>query len=124
MQLYDYRADAQRVYETLLDRGIGIVPTDVGYVIVACDPDAIWKIFEVKKRKPDKLNAICGCKAMHLELHDLPDDRRAIVSAVTEAYDLPMGTAREGAFSTTLRSPGCGRTCLNRRPTRARSRCF
>ena len=30
---------------------------------------------------------------MHISLHDLPDDRRAIVSAITEEWDLPMGTA-------------------------------
>ena len=65
----------------------------MGYVIVACDPEAVWRIFRAKKRKPEKLNAVCGCKEMHLGLHDVPDDRRAIVSAITEEWDLPMGTA-------------------------------
>ena len=93
MRLHDYETDARRVYEALAEGGIGIVPTDVGYVIVACAPDAIWRIFEAKRRKPEKLNAVCGCREMHLELHDVPDDRREIVSAITELHDLPMGTA-------------------------------
>ena len=93
MRLHDFETDARRVYNVLAGGGVGIVPTDVGYVIVACDADAVWRIFEAKRRKPDKLNALCGCQEMHLALHDLPDDRRAVVAAVTEAGDLPMGAA-------------------------------
>ncbi|PPR11466.1 MAG: hypothetical protein CFH41_01051 [Alphaproteobacteria bacterium MarineAlpha11_Bin1] len=93
MAIYNYDADAQRVYAILKDGGIGVIPTHVGYVIVACEPEAIWRIFTAKKRKPEKLNAVIGCKEMHLELHDLPDERRLIVEAITEEWDLPMGTA-------------------------------
>jgi tRNA A37 threonylcarbamoyladenosine synthetase subunit TsaC/SUA5/YrdC len=92
MRLYDYEADARRVFGALAKGGIGIIPTDVGYVILGMAPEAIWRIFEVKRRKPEKLNAMCGCREMHLALHDLPDERRKIVSAITEAYDLPLGT--------------------------------
>jgi tRNA A37 threonylcarbamoyladenosine synthetase subunit TsaC/SUA5/YrdC len=91
--IHDYEGDAQRVYNILKNGGISVIPTFVGYVIVACDPDAVWRIFEAKKRKPDKLNAVVGCKEMHLALHDLSNERRAIVSAITEEWDLPMGTA-------------------------------
>ena len=93
MDFGNEQADAARVYEVLAGGGIGIVPTDVGYVIVACDPEAIWRIFEVKRRKPDKLNAVCGCSEMHAALHDLPGDRRDIVAAITEQCGLPLGTA-------------------------------
>ncbi|MEC7489299.1 MAG: Sua5/YciO/YrdC/YwlC family protein [Pseudomonadota bacterium] len=93
MTIFDYEKDAQRVYDVLRLGGIGVIPTHVGYVIVACDPDAVWRIFKAKKRKPEKLNAVCGCNEMHLDLHELPAARRAIVSAVTEEWDLPMGTA-------------------------------
>ena len=92
MSFQDYERDAQRVYETLLRGGIGIVPTDVGYVVLGIAAEAIWKIFEVKRRRPDKLNAMCGCAEMHRELHVLNDDRRAIVSAIVDDADLPMGT--------------------------------
>tara|TARA_Y100000588_G_scaffold273881_1_gene289813 strand:+ start:184 stop:873 length:690 start_codon:yes stop_codon:yes gene_type:complete len=93
MTVFNYEADAERVYDILKQGGISVIPSHVGYVIVACDPEAIWRIFRAKKRKPEKLNAVCGCREMHLGLHDLPDDRRAIVTAITEEWDLPMGTA-------------------------------
>tara|TARA_B100000676_G_scaffold312312_1_gene385906 strand:+ start:6289 stop:6978 length:690 start_codon:yes stop_codon:yes gene_type:complete len=91
--IHNYELDARRVYDILKNGGISVIPSHVGYVVVACDPDAIWRIFRAKKRKPEKLNAVCGCREMHIALHDLPDDRRAIVSAITEEWDLPMGTA-------------------------------
>ena len=93
MTVFNYEADAERVYDVLKQGGISVIPSHVGYVIVACDPEAIWRIFRAKKCKPEKLNAVCGCREMHLGLHDLPDDRRAIVTAITEEWDLPMGTA-------------------------------
>jgi tRNA A37 threonylcarbamoyladenosine synthetase subunit TsaC/SUA5/YrdC len=92
MSLFDVEADARRVYEVLADGGVGIIPTDVGYVILGVTSEAIWKIFRAKRRKPEKLNAMCGCREMHETIHVLPDDRRAIVKAITEDYDLPLGT--------------------------------
>ena len=96
MSFQNYRDDAARVYETLVAGGIGIIPTDVGYVILGVARDAIWKIFEVKRRKPDKLNAMCGCLEMHRDLHVLDDDRRAVVSAIVGDANLPMGTVAPG----------------------------
>ena len=96
MSFHDYRADARRVYETLIAGGIGIIPTDVGYVILGVTGEAIWKIFEVKRRKPEKLNAMCGCMEMHRDLHLLDDDRRAVVSAIVGDANLPMGTVAPG----------------------------
>ena len=96
MTFNDYKADSRRVYETLLAGGIGIIPTDVGYVILGVTGEAIRKIFEVKRRKPDKLNAMCGCLEMHRDLHLLDDDRRAVVSAVVGDANLPMGTVAPG----------------------------
>ena len=99
MRLHNIDADARRVYDVLVDGGIGIIPTDVGYVILATTAAAIWKIFEVKRRKPDKLNAMCGCMEMHRDLHVLSGARRAIVSTVTETCDLPMGTVAPGRMA-------------------------
>jgi tRNA A37 threonylcarbamoyladenosine synthetase subunit TsaC/SUA5/YrdC len=92
MNLFDVEADAKRVYEVLTDGGIAIIPTDVGYVILGVTSEAIWKIFRAKRRKPEKLNAMCGCREMHLAIHELPEARRAIVRAITEDYGLPLGT--------------------------------
>ena len=96
MSLLDYAGDARRVYDTLVAGGIGIIPTDVGYVILGVTGEAIWKIFEVKRRKPEKLNAMCGCLEMHRDLHVLDDGRRAIVSAIIGDANLPMGTVAPG----------------------------
>ena len=79
MNAFDVDFDARRVYEVLVDGGIGIIPTDVGYVILGITSQAIWEIFRVKRRKPEKLNAMCGCREMHAAIHVLPDDRRNIV---------------------------------------------
>lgn len=91
MTLFDVAADSRRAYRVLVDGGVAIIPTDVGYVILGVASEAIWKIFRVKRRKPDKLNAMCGCAEMHLAIHDLTDARHAIVRAITEDYDLPLG---------------------------------
>ena len=91
MNVFDVDSDAWRVYEVLVDGGIGIIPTDVGYVILGITSQAIWEIFRVKRRKPEKLNAMCGCREMHAAIHDLPDDRRNIVKVITEDYSLPLG---------------------------------
>ena len=96
MTFQDHEADARRVYEVLVDGGIGIIPTDVGYVILGIGRAAIWKIFEVKRRKPDKLNAMCGCREMHRDLHALDDAGRAVVSAIVGDANLPMGTVAPG----------------------------
>ena len=91
MRLEDHEADARRVYEKLVEGGVGIVPTDVGYVILGIAAEAVRRIFRAKRRKPDKLNAMCGCAEMHRALHVLPDGRRELVAAVTGACDLPLG---------------------------------
>ena len=96
MLFQDYKADAKRVYDTLVAGGIGIIPTDVGYVILGVTAEAIWKIFRVKRRKPEKLNAMCGCLEMHRDLHVLENDRRSVVSAIVEDANLPMGTVAPG----------------------------
>ena len=96
MYFQDYRADARRVYETLFKGGIGIIPTDVGYVILGVTGEAIWKIFRVKRRKPEKLNAMCGCMEMHRNLHLLDEGARAVVSAIVGDANLPMGTVAPG----------------------------
>ena len=68
MNVFDYEADAQRVMKVILGGGIGIIPTTVGYVILAADADAINKIISVKQRGPTKLNAMIGNKSLHAAL--------------------------------------------------------
>ena len=92
MSMYDYDGDARRAMDVVLGGGIAIIPTSVGYVILATTTDAINQTIAVKRRGPTKLNAVVGCAAMHAALHVLDGHNRLIVRAITDDYDLPMGT--------------------------------
>lgn len=92
MRVFDYEGDAKRAMEVVLDGGIAIIPTTVGYVILGATTDAINRTIEVKQRGPSKLNAVIGCAAMHAALHKLDGRNREIVRTIIDGYDLPMGT--------------------------------
>ena len=92
MTPFNYQADAARAMEAILDGGIAIVPTTVGYVILATTTQAINRIIAVKRRGPQKLNAMIGNKSLHAALHVLGGRSRQAVRTITEDYDLPLGT--------------------------------
>lgn len=92
MRVFDYEGDARRAMDVVLDGGVAIVPTTVGYVILGATTDAINRTIEVKKRGPSKLNAVAGCASMHAALHKLEGRNREIVRTIIDGYDLPMGT--------------------------------
>jgi tRNA A37 threonylcarbamoyladenosine synthetase subunit TsaC/SUA5/YrdC len=92
MTPFDYETDAKRAMEVVLDGGIAIIPTTVGYVIVATTTEAIGKIISVKQRGPAKLNAMIGNRSLHAALHVLSARSREAVRMITDGYDLPMGT--------------------------------
>ena len=92
MRVFDYEGDARRAMEVVLGGGIAVIPTTVGYVMLAATAPAIDRIVEVKRRAPSKLNAMIGCTSMHAALHVLEGRNREIVRTVTQGYDLPMGT--------------------------------
>lgn len=98
MRVFDYEGDARRAMEVVLGGGIAVVPTTVGYVILAATTPAINRIIEVKRRAPSKLNAMIGCTAMHAALHVLEGRNREIVRTVTQGYDLPLGTVAPADF--------------------------
>jgi len=92
MTAFDYQADAARAMEAVLDGGIAIVPTTVGYVILATTTEAINRIISVKQRGPEKLNAMIGNPSLHAALHVLNGRSRQAVRTITDDYDLPLGT--------------------------------
>lgn len=92
MRMFDYEGDAKRAMEVVLNGGIAIVPTTVGYVILGATTDAINRTIDVKQRGPSKLNAVAGCASMHAALHKLEGRNRKIVRTIIDGYDLPMGT--------------------------------
>ncbi|NKB20516.1 MAG: hypothetical protein GKS01_08455 [Alphaproteobacteria bacterium] len=92
MSVFDIQGDARRAMDVILDGGIAIIPSYVGYVILGATTEAINKTIEVKERGPSKLNAVIGCASMHAALHQLDGHNREIVRTITQGYDLPMGT--------------------------------
>lgn len=92
MPFYDYEADARRAFDAVAGGGIAIIPCDIGYAVVGAAPAAIERAFKAKRRAPSKLNALTGCRALHHAVHDIDARGRAVVRAVTEDLDLPLGT--------------------------------
>jgi tRNA A37 threonylcarbamoyladenosine synthetase subunit TsaC/SUA5/YrdC len=84
--------DAERVFRTLRDGGIAIVPTSIGYAIVGSTSDAIRRTHKAKGRAPSKYNAFTGSQALHEDVHILDDYKRAMIRMLTVDYDLPVGT--------------------------------
>lgn len=92
MRLYDYEADARRVFGVIEGGGIAVVPMHVGYAIVGATSAAVRRIFAAKRRQPSKLNAITGSPELHRDLHIVDGRARSVVDAITRKYDLPLGT--------------------------------
>ena len=91
MSVIDPRADAQRAMTVMAQGGIAILPNDVGYSLIGATAPALHKIFATKRRAPSKLNAMLGNDELHRELHEVSERGRAIVQAIVQDYDLPLG---------------------------------
>lgn len=91
MAVIDPSADAERAFQVMKQGGIAILPNDVGYSLIAAHGPALRRIFDTKRRAPTKLNAMLGNDDLHRELHRVSERGRAIVQAITQDYDLPLG---------------------------------
>jgi len=87
----DIEGDARRAFETLKAGGIAIFPVDVGYTIAGGSQAALQRIFRTKGRAQTKLNAMVGDLAIHRSLHRLDARASAMVTMLTQGYDLPLG---------------------------------
>ena len=85
------KQDARKVFEVLKKGGVAIIPMDVGYGIIAIDPHALSRIFDAKKRKPNKRHAMIGTYSLHCDMHVLPSREADIVKLLTVDLDLPIG---------------------------------
>src|ERR1700761_9376 len=91
MAVLDIQGDARRAFDTLKSGGIAIFPVDVGYTIAGGSQASLQRIFNAKGRAPTKLNAMVGDMTTHRSLHRLDARASAMVAAVTEEYNLPLG---------------------------------
>lgn len=83
--------DAQAVFQVIKNGGIAIIPSNVGYGIVATDPEAVRRICVAKKRQPHKRHAMIGSYELHKQIHDLPPRQADMVRLLTVDLDLPVG---------------------------------
>ena len=83
-KLPNAEADALEVFKVLKAGGIAIVPTEVGYGIVAASSEGIERAFTAKQRKPGHTLGIIGTYDTHRQLHDLPDEKFEISRVMTQ----------------------------------------
>ena len=91
MPVLNPAADAQRAFTAMRSDGIAILPTDVGYSIIAATPTALQRIFMTKGRGPSKLNAMLGNDVLARRLYKLDTRGQDVLDAITQDYDLPLG---------------------------------
>ena len=78
------RADTDALFAALDAGGIGIVPLDVAYAVVATSAAGVRRIFEVKRRSYDKPSGMFGNWQLSREIHRMDDRRHEIVREMIE----------------------------------------
>lgn len=78
------------LFATLAAGGVGIVPLDVAYAIVAARESGIRRIFAAKQRSYDKPSGFFGNWQISRELHILPAEKHAMVRTMVEQERLPF----------------------------------
>jgi tRNA A37 threonylcarbamoyladenosine synthetase subunit TsaC/SUA5/YrdC len=84
------RADVARLFEAMAAGGIGIVPLDVAYAVVATTPGGIRRIFEAKRRSYDKPSGMFGSWRLSREVHRLDERRHEMVRELVEEERIPF----------------------------------
>ena len=86
----DIEADAQRVFKVVAQGGVAIIYLDVAYSILGRTEESVRRIYGAKNRSFNKPTGIVGSLEIHDALHILDEKKKAVVRAVTVAYDLPL----------------------------------
>lgn len=89
--LPNVKSDAIEVVRVLLSGGIAIVPTEVGYSLMASSSDAIERAFAAKRRRPGHTLGLIGSYDLHRELHDLHEERFEMTRVLTQELDISLG---------------------------------
>src|ERR1700683_2952055 len=84
------RADIDALFAALEAGGIGIVPLDVAYAVVATTAAGVRRIFEVKRRSYDKPSGMFGNWQLSCEIHCMDDRRHEIVREMIKEERLPF----------------------------------
>jgi tRNA A37 threonylcarbamoyladenosine synthetase subunit TsaC/SUA5/YrdC len=84
------QGDIARLFDALATGGIGIVPLDVAYAVVATMPNGIRRIFEAKRRSYDKPSGMFGNWRLSREIHVMDEQRHGMVREIVEAEQIPF----------------------------------
>lgn len=83
------KRDASAVFDALKDGGVAIVPTEVGYGLMACSEEAVERAFASKQRAPNKSQSLYGTLQMQKDIHILEDSKYDMIRSFSEDFDLP-----------------------------------
>ncbi len=84
------RADAARLFDALAGGGIGIVPLDVAYAVVATTPVGIRRIFATKQRSYEKPSGMFGNWRLSREIHLMDERKHDMVRELVEQEKIPF----------------------------------
>jgi tRNA A37 threonylcarbamoyladenosine synthetase subunit TsaC/SUA5/YrdC len=84
------KADIGRLFDALAGGGIGIVPLDVAYAVIATTAVGIRRIFEVKRRSYEKPSGMFGNWRMSRDIHQMDDQLHAMVRTIIEQERIPF----------------------------------
>ncbi|PWY82048.1 hypothetical protein BO70DRAFT_336392 [Aspergillus heteromorphus CBS 117.55] len=87
----DVKSDARRVFEVLQAGGVALIPTEVGYGLMASSTEAIQKAFAAKRRRPGHAHGVIGTPRLHRELHILSDEKFEMIRVLHEDMDMSFG---------------------------------
>ncbi|KAM3499457.1 hypothetical protein MY10362_007288 [Beauveria mimosiformis] len=87
----DISRDALRAFQTLKLGGAVIVPTDVGYALLASTQAGVQKIFAAKGREKSHNIGIIGTYQQHRQIHVLPDIKFQFTRALAEDMGMIVG---------------------------------
>ncbi|KAF7550931.1 hypothetical protein G7Z17_g5357 [Cylindrodendrum hubeiense] len=82
------RDDALRVFKVLQNGGVALVPTEVGYALMATSTKAVEKAFAAKRRRPGHAQAFIGSYQLHHKLHILPDEKLEMIRTLHQDLDM------------------------------------
>ncbi len=83
-------ADIAQLFDALAAGGVGIVPLDVAYAVVATTPSGIRRIFEAKRRSYDKPSGMFGTWRLSRQIHLMDERRHGMVRDLVEQEKLPL----------------------------------
>jgi tRNA A37 threonylcarbamoyladenosine synthetase subunit TsaC/SUA5/YrdC len=84
------RRDIEQLFDAMAAGGIGIVPLDVAYAVVATTPGGIRRIFQAKRRSYDKPSGMFGNWRMSRDIHVMDERRHAMVRQIIEQERIPF----------------------------------